>query len=56
MTGVSGVASKLNAKLLELITEALPEATRVGVLWQPVPPADSLRDAEIVARALRRQL
>ena len=56
ITGVSGVASKLSGKLLELITEAVPEATRVGVLWQPVPPAESLRETEIAARALRCQL
>jgi putative ABC transport system substrate-binding protein len=56
ITGVSGVASKLSGKLLELITEAVPEATRVGVLWQPVTPAESLRETEIAARALGRQL
>jgi ABC-type uncharacterized transport system substrate-binding protein len=56
ITGVTGIASKLSGKLLELITEAVPEATRVGVLWQPVPPAESLREIEIAARALRRQL
>jgi putative tryptophan/tyrosine transport system substrate-binding protein len=56
ITGVTGIASKLSGKLLELITEAVPEATRVGVLWQPVPPAESLRETEIAARALRRQL
>ena len=54
ITGMSGFASKLSGKLLELITEAVPEATRVGVLWQPVTPADSLRETEIAARALRR--
>ena len=56
VTGVTGIASKLSGKLLELITDAVPKATRVGVLWQPVPPADSLRETEIAARALRRQL
>ena len=56
ITGTSSVASKLSGKLLELITEAVPEATRVGVLWNPVTPADSLRETEIAARALRRQL
>ena len=56
ITGVSGVASELSGKLLELITEAVPNATRVGVLWNPVTPADSLRETEIAARALKRQL
>ena len=56
ITGVSGVASGLSGKLLELITEAVPEATRVGVLWRPSTPVDSLRETEIAARALKRQL
>jgi putative ABC transport system substrate-binding protein len=56
ITGVSGVASGLSGKLLELITEAVPEATRVGVLWRPSTPVDSLREMEIAARALKRQL
>jgi putative ABC transport system substrate-binding protein len=56
ITGLSSVASKLSGKLLEFITEVVPEATRVGVLRQPVAPADALRETEIAARALRRQL
>jgi putative ABC transport system substrate-binding protein len=56
ITGVSGVASELSGKLLELITEAVPQASRVGVFWRPSTPGDSLREMEIAARALKRQL
>jgi putative ABC transport system substrate-binding protein len=56
ITGVSGVASQLSGKLLELITEAMPEGARVGVLCHPLTPPDSLKETEIAANALKRQL
>ena len=35
VTGVSILASELNAKRLELLTQALPAASRVSILWDP---------------------
>lgn len=35
VTGVSILASELNAKRLELLTQALPTASRVSILWDP---------------------
>lgn len=35
VTGVSILASELNAKRLELLKQALPTASRVAVLWDP---------------------
>ena len=35
VTGVSILASELNAKLLELLKQAVPAASRVAVLWDP---------------------
>ena len=56
ITGVSSVAAELSGKLLELITEAVPGATLVGVLWHPLIPADPLTETDIAARALKRRL
>ena len=56
ITGVSSVAAELSGKLLELITEAVPEASLVGVLWHPLTPAEPLVETEMAARALKRRL
>ena len=42
LTGVSVLSVELGAKRLELLREALPGVTRVGVLWDPsFSPAES---------------
>jgi putative ABC transport system substrate-binding protein len=39
ITGLSELATELNAKALEILKEAVPQATRVGVLWNPTTPS-----------------
>jgi putative ABC transport system substrate-binding protein len=38
ITGVSMVLTEIAAKGLELLRELLPDATRIGVLWNPTTP------------------
>src|SRR6201981_2890769 len=39
ITGLSELASELDAKALEVLKEAVPRATRIGVLWNPATPS-----------------
>jgi hypothetical protein len=39
MTGMSMLLTELVAKGLEMMTEALPQAHRIGVLWNPTTPS-----------------
>jgi putative tryptophan/tyrosine transport system substrate-binding protein len=39
MTGVSHLLTELSAKSLEFLTEAMPSARRVAVLWDPTHPS-----------------
>jgi putative ABC transport system substrate-binding protein len=39
ITGLSELASELDAKALEMLKEAMPQATRIGVLWNPTTPS-----------------
>jgi putative ABC transport system substrate-binding protein len=39
ITGLSELATDLNAKAMEILKEAMPQATQVGVLWNPTTPA-----------------
>ena len=54
VTGFSMFAVDLGNKLLELLKEAFPNVSRVGVLWHPENPMGmpSLRQIEAVAPAL----
>ncbi len=54
LTGVSVLSVELGAKRLELLREAIPRLTRVGVLWDPSsPPAQpELREIEEATRSL----
>jgi putative tryptophan/tyrosine transport system substrate-binding protein len=58
ITGVSGMVTELSGKLLELLTEAFPEVTRVAVLVNPGNPATRrmVTDVERAAGALGVQL
>jgi putative ABC transport system substrate-binding protein len=58
LTGVSVETLDLAAKLLELLTSAVPDAKRVGALWDPnFPPAGLLlKEIEGAARALDVEL
>jgi putative tryptophan/tyrosine transport system substrate-binding protein len=52
ITGVTGVVPALSGKLLELLVDAVPELTRVGVLRQPRSDSLAWTDTENAARAL----
>ena len=54
LTGVSVLTVELGAKRLELLREAVPGVTRVGVLWDPsfAPATPELREIEGAARSL----
>ena len=39
ITGLSNLATELDAKALEVLKEAVPWATRIGVLWNPTTPS-----------------
>jgi putative ABC transport system substrate-binding protein len=53
LTGFSGLAGELNAKRLEILREAFPQATRVGVLHRPsAGQRQWLKDMELAARRL----
>src|SRR5262249_16385217 len=39
ITGLSELVTDLNAKALEMLREAVPGATRIGVLWNPTTPS-----------------
>jgi putative ABC transport system substrate-binding protein len=55
-THLAGV--ELNAKRLEILKEAVPEAARIAALWNPANPihAPSLKVIEAAARSLKVQL
>jgi putative ABC transport system substrate-binding protein len=48
MTGVTNIASSLDAKRLELLHEMLPNATRIGVLLNP-----DISDAQTLVRDIQ---
>jgi ABC-type uncharacterized transport system substrate-binding protein len=54
VTGVSFLAERLNGKLLQLLKEAVPRASRVAVLWNPAngTHAGYLREAQAAAQLL----
>jgi putative tryptophan/tyrosine transport system substrate-binding protein len=56
VTGISILASELNAKRLELLKEAVPSASRVLVLWDPATGTFHLPLLRSVAEALGTQL
>jgi putative ABC transport system substrate-binding protein len=58
VTGVNILTAELNAKRLDLLKEALPGASRVGILANPEPPAYRVarRNLEGAARSLGMRL
>jgi putative ABC transport system substrate-binding protein len=58
LTGVSVLSPDLNARRLEIVTEAIPGVRRVGVFWDPTfpPAALELREIERAARLLNVEL
>ncbi len=57
-TGVGSFALELSTKQLQLLTEALPSVTRVGVLWQAhhLPKARRVQEIQEAAPALGLQI
>ena len=57
ITGVSTMGTDLQGKMLQVLKEAVPVATRVGILWVPTEPGREVqaKEAEVAARALRMQ-
>jgi putative tryptophan/tyrosine transport system substrate-binding protein len=58
LTGLTALSLELSGKRLELLREAVPTVTRLGVLSNPVfeDSGPSLKGVEVAARALRLQL
>jgi len=49
ITGLSMVLTELAAKELEMLNEALPQAKRIGVLWNPATPSHRLAVQAVAA-------
>jgi len=58
LTGVSLLTRELESKLVEMLITAVPDAKRVGVLWDPSFPAAGplFREIEGAARSLNLEL
>jgi putative tryptophan/tyrosine transport system substrate-binding protein len=58
ITGLTMLLTDLSAKELEILKEAVPQAQRVGVLWNPTTPshAPALKAIEAGAEKLRLNL
>jgi putative ABC transport system substrate-binding protein len=58
ITGTTSLSTDLSVKQLELLKEAIPQAARIAVLWNPVNPWHrlALKEAEGAARSLAVQL
>ena len=56
MTGVSILASELNAKRLEVVRSVVPTASRVAVMWDPATGSFHLPALKAVATTLRVEL
>ncbi len=58
VTGLTTLSRELSAKRLEMLREALPHATRIGLLWHRTSDIDALtkRETEEAARAAKVSL
>ena len=58
LTGLSAASADISAKQLQLLKEAVPVASRVGILADPTHPAAAaqLRELDVAAQALNLQL
>ena len=54
ITGLSVQGTELQGKIMQILREAIPAASRVGILWVPTEPGRELlaKEAETAARAL----
>jgi putative tryptophan/tyrosine transport system substrate-binding protein len=58
ITGVTHIPSELDTKRLQLLKEAVPNASHVAVLWNPEfpPNVEGLNELKMAAQALRVEL
>jgi putative ABC transport system substrate-binding protein len=58
ITGLTNTTRQLNRMRIELLRDAVPEATRVAVIWNPANPANLVyfREVEVTAQALGMRL
>lgn len=60
LTGIAKLTRELNGKRLELFQEAVPNISRVGILWEPNPAdpgtAIAFKEYEVAAGALKMKL
>jgi len=56
ITGFTSIGAELAGKRLELLKEAFPKVSRVGLLWSGLSGKAHLREIDAPARALRLQL
>jgi len=56
ITGVTGVVPALSGKLLQVLVDAVPGASRLGVLWRGALNREALTTTEDAARALKVRL
>jgi ABC-type uncharacterized transport system substrate-binding protein len=58
ITGLSMLLTELAAKELEMMKEAVPSATRIGILWNPTTPSHqpALKSIEAAGEKLRVEL
>jgi len=52
VTGFTAIAPDLSGKRLELLKDAVPKITRVGVLWYPGRDEDDVKQIELAAHSL----
>jgi putative ABC transport system substrate-binding protein len=51
VTGLTSISPDLSGKRLELLKDAVPKVSRVGVLWYPGRDEDEVKQTEIAGRA-----
>jgi ABC-type uncharacterized transport system substrate-binding protein len=58
VTGLTNLLAGLSGKRLELLKEAIPDISRVGILWNPENPSSvsGFKETQEAARALAMQL
>ena len=49
---MTGVVPALSGKLLQVLVDSVPGASRLGVLWRKIPGREALKATEDAARAL----
>jgi putative ABC transport system substrate-binding protein len=58
ITGLSELITEINAKALEMLKEAVPRATRIGVVWNPTTPSQvpGMQSVEAAGKRLGLEL